>query len=152
MPDCHTRLTGRSARCTKRARPAIWDRWRIGVCRLTVGERYLTQIEAARRAGVSKDCIIRARRAGRLPGSQLVDGRWMIPGDALTAAGLTPTDTPDQVSPEDISLGDDDGLAVELAAAQTQVAALRELVDRQDDELKFLRQLLADALAGRRDS
>jgi len=115
-----------------------------------VGERYLTQVEAARAAGVSRDTIIRARRAGRLAGCRLVDGRWLVPASSLAASGLGPglvgerepvCMTPDP-EPEE-------GVAAELAAAQARISALTELVGRQDEELRFLRQLLADAVAKR---
>ena len=153
MHHRHASLTRRPARCARQGRSAgVGRRQGLEVRRLTVGERYLTQTEAARRAGVSKDSIIRARRGGRLPGARLVDGRWIIPAEALRAAGLTPVDTPDQAAAEDARPQGDALAPVELAAAQAQIAALRELLARQDDELKFLRHLLTDGLAGRRDS
>jgi hypothetical protein len=40
---------------------------------------------------------------------------------------------------------------MELARAQARIAAFEELVARQDDELRFLRQLTTDTL-GRRAS
>ena len=115
-----------------------------------VGARYLTQVQAARAAGVSRDTVIRARRAGRLAGCRLLDGRWLVPASSLAASGLGPgpVDTADPVvwapDPEH-----EEGVGSELAAAQGRVAALTELVARQDEELRFLRQLLADAVAKR---
>jgi hypothetical protein len=115
---------------------------------LSVGERYITQVEAARMAGVSKDSVIRARRAGRLAGCRLVEGRWLVPVSALAAAGFATPDTetpslPTGAAPD----GGNTGVAGELAAAQAKLAALADLVARQDDELRFLRQLLAEAIA-----
>jgi hypothetical protein len=119
---------------------------------LRVGERYLTQVEAARAAGVSRDTIIRARRAGRLAGCRLVDGRWLVPASSLAASGLGPGPAldgpsggvfaPPEPEPEE-------SVGAELAAAQARMAALTELVGRQDEELRFLRQLLAEAVAKR---
>jgi hypothetical protein len=117
---------------------------------LRMGERYLTQVQAARAAGVSRDTIIRARRAGRLAGCRLVDGRWLVPASALAASGLAtgPGDEGDAVlvhaGPEP-----EDGEGLELAAAQARISALTEVVGRQDEELRFLRQLLAEAVAKR---
>ncbi|MHB1929825.1 MAG: helix-turn-helix domain-containing protein [Acidimicrobiales bacterium] len=117
---------------------------------LRVGERYLTQVEAARAAGVSRDTIIRARRAGRLAGCRLVDARWLVPASSLAASGLGPglgdegDATACQPGPEP-----EESAGAYLAAAQARVAALTELVGRQDEELRFLRQLLADAVAKR---
>lgn len=116
-----------------------------------MGERYLTQVEAARLTGVSKDSIIRARRAGRLTGCRLSDGHWEIPASALAAAGLQPPGTGQTAAgagPAADYGGDmDEGAMVEMAAAQAKLAALADLVARQDEELAFLRQLLADAIA-----
>jgi hypothetical protein len=60
---------------------------------VTVGERYVSQVEAARLAGISKDSVIRARRAGRLAGCRLVEGRWLVPVSALAAGGFGSADT-----------------------------------------------------------
>jgi hypothetical protein len=123
---------------------------RGGTGDLRVGERYLTQVEAARAAGVSRDTIIRARRAGRLAGCRLVDGRWLVPASSLAASGLGPGLVGE---PEPVGMTPDpepeEGAAAELAAAQARISALTELVGRQDEELRFLRQLLADAVAKR---
>lgn len=121
---------------------------------LRVGERYLTQVEAARAAGVSRDTIIRARRAGRLAGCRLVDGRWLVPASSLAVSGLGPGLGPGPVGePEPVGMTPDpepeEGVGAELAAAQARIDALTELVGRQDEELRFLRQLLADAVAKR---
>jgi hypothetical protein len=114
-----------------------------------VGERYLTQVQAARAAGVSRDTIIRARRAGRLPGCRLVDGRWLVPASSLAASGLGSglDGQGDAVLQPDPA--PEEGMGAELAAAQARIAALTELVGRQDEELRFLRQLLAEAVAKR---
>jgi hypothetical protein len=113
-----------------------------------VGERYVTQVEAARLAGVSKDSVIRARRTGRLAGCRLVEGRWLVPVSALTAGGFgSPNTEPSAAETDTATDGDSTGMAAELAAAQAKLAALGELIARQDDELRFLRQLLAEAIA-----
>ena len=120
---------------------------------LRVGERYLTQVEAARAAGVSRDTIIRARRAGRLAGCRMVAGRWLVPASSLAASGLGPGPRLDAPGPEVSGRAEpepDDGAGAELAAAQARISAFAELVARQDDELRFLRQLLADSVAKRR--
>lgn len=117
---------------------------------LRVEERYLTQVQAARAAGVSRDTIIRARRAGRLAGCRLVDGRWLVPASSLASSGLSPDPDDEgdaafsQPGPEP-----EEGAGAELVAAQARISALTELVGRQDEELRFLRQLLADAVAKR---
>lgn len=126
---------------------------RAGIGGLRVAERYLTQVEAARMAGVSKDSVIRARRSGRLPGCRLTDGHWEIPASALAGAGLQPPASGETPPGAGDRLGDEagDGQGAELAAAQARLAALQDLVARQDEELRFLRQLLAEAVtkAGR---
>lgn len=118
---------------------------------LTVGERYLTQVQAARAAGVSRDTIIRARRAGRLAGCRMVDGRWLVPASSLAASGLGPggVDALGQGVASPAVPEPDYGAAAELAAGQARISALVELVARQDEELRFLRQLLAEAVAKR---
>jgi excisionase family DNA binding protein len=112
--------------------------------------RVLTQQEAAKVAGCSKDTIVRARRGGRLPHSRLHDGRWMIPADDLVTAGLASADlvTSAAAGGEDETI---EPASLELARAEARVTALEELVARQDDELRFLRQLTTDTL-GRRAS
>lgn len=116
-----------------------------------MGERYLNQVQAARAAGVSRDTIIRARRAGRLTGCRLVDGRWLVPASSLAASGLGPPDSEAAVVPAGPEPDPDpgEGAGTESAAAQARISALSELVARQDEELRFLRQLLADAVANR---
>jgi hypothetical protein len=42
---------------------------------------------------------------------------------------------------------EDEGTGVALARALARVAALEEVVVRQDDELRFLRQLMTEAVA-----
>jgi hypothetical protein len=119
---------------------------------VTVGERYVSQVEAARLAGISKDSVIRARRAGRLAGCRLVEGRWLVPVSALAAGGFGSADTePSTAETGTAPEGNSAALAAQLAAAQGRLAALGELVARQDDELRFLRQLLAEAVVKRGD-
>lgn len=114
-------------------------------------DRFVTQRQAAELCGCSKDTVIRARLAGRLPNARLDGQTWTLPVGDLVAAGLhdpdatVPTDAgrpprPDTAAPTE---------ATALARAEARVAALEDLVARQDDELAFLRQLTADTL-GRR--
>jgi hypothetical protein len=111
-------------------------------------ERFVSQREAARLAGVSKDSIIRARRAGRLPGARRVGTEWQIAVDDLAAAGLL---LPTGERPDDTGTGEADlnEARIELTRAKERVSALEDLVARQDEELRFLRRLAADALSGR---
>jgi hypothetical protein len=78
----------------------------------------------------------------------------MIPAGALVASGLQPSNEYETQSRQgDLSIEDaDETGAVELARAEARIAALEDVVARQDDELRFLRRLLADAVAARRDS
>ena len=115
-----------------------------------VTEQLVSQQEAARMAGCSKDTIVRARRSGRFPNARLRDHRWTIPTDDLLAAGLYHPADPDGSAPP----GECEGrptvpIAVELARALARVAALEDLVVRQDDQLAFLRQLTVETLAKR---
>lgn len=114
-------------------------------------DRFVTQRQAADLCGCSKDTVIRARLAGRLPNARLDGQTWTVPVGDLVAAGLydpdatVPTDAgrpprPDAAAPTE---------ATALARAEARIAALEDLVARQDDELAFLRQLTADTL-GRR--
>ncbi|MGH9104193.1 MAG: helix-turn-helix domain-containing protein [Acidimicrobiales bacterium] len=112
-----------------------------------MSERLVSQQDAARLAGCSKDTIVRARRSGRFPHARLRNHSWAIPLDDLLAAGLyRPTD------PEAVARKPDDEeeppepIAVELVRALARVAALEDLVARQDDQLAFLRQLTAETL------
>lgn len=141
---CRDGYRGGAERDSRQWAPANW---------LAVGERYLTQSEAAGRAGVSKDTIVRARRAGRLPGARLSDGRWLIPFESLVAAGLEPSDDhPTHPTKREQVVGDPgDSGAVDRARDAARIAALEDVVARQDDELRFLRRLLADAVAARRE-
>ena len=120
-----------------------------GIRGLRMGERYLTQVQAARAAGVSRDTIIRARRAGRLAGCRMVDGRWLVPATSLAASGLGPAPAVDGANDAVVPSEPDESVGTELAAAHGRISALTELVARQDEELRFLRQLLADSVAKR---
>jgi hypothetical protein len=116
-----------------------------------VTEQLVSQQEAARMAGCSKDTIVRARRNGRFPNARLRDHRWTIPTDDLLAAGMYHPADPDRSVPP---AEDGEGrpivpIAVELARALARVAALEDLVARQDDQLAFLRQLTVETLAKR---
>ena len=111
--------------------------------------RLVDQREAASLAGCSRDTIVRARRAGRLPHSRLYGQRWLIAVDDLAAAGfLRPRGTGGDTAPEAGAdhRGEQPSAAVELARAEARICALEDLLARQDDELRFLRQLAADRL------
>ena len=120
----------------------------------TTSGALVTQQQAAVLAGCSRDTIARARRAGRFPHARLVDGRWMIPADDLDEAGFSP-----RHRTADVPSGDDDnqltdggeaaGGSVLLARAEARIAALEDLVARQDAELWFLRRLTVDTMAKR---
>ena len=111
--------------------------------------RLVDQRQAASLAGCSRDTIVRARRAGRLPHSRLYGQRWLVAVDDLAAAGLLrPDGTEGANAPEaDASrTGDLPSAAVALARAEARVSALEDLLARQDDELAFLRRLAAENL------
>ena len=115
-------------------------------------DRFVTQREAGDLARCSKDTIVRTRQAGRLPHARLDGHTWMIPIADLVVAGLYDPATgamPD--APAGAPLEPESQGAVpasmELARAQARIAALEDLVARQDDELRFLRQLATDTLA-----
>jgi hypothetical protein len=115
-----------------------------------VSERLVSQQDAARLAGCSKDTIVRARRNGRFPHARLRENRWAIPLDDLLAAGLYRPIDPDGPAPPPEEAGDRaEPIAVELVRALAKVAALEDLVARQDDQLAFLRQLTVETLAKR---
>jgi excisionase family DNA binding protein len=108
----------------------------------------LGQQQAAALAGCSKDTIARARRAGRFPHARLAGGRWSIPADDLAAAGFAPPDVvPDSQEPPLAARPEDGPVDLPLARAEARIAALEDLVARQDAELAFLRQLAADTVA-----
>lgn len=119
-------------------------------------ERMVNQDEAARLAGCSKDTIVRARKSGRFPNARLRDRRWAIPTGDLLAAGLyEPTEdvAGDPARSARGGRADDSGLTesgrVQLAQALARIAALEDLVARQDEQLAFLRQLTVDSLGAR---
>lgn len=133
---------GRLVRCLRRCHALAAQR---------VTDRLLSQVEAARLAGCSRDTIVRARRSGRLPGARLEDGQWAIPTSDLIAAGLHrppgPGEVPTAGAADDQPVGSE-GAAVALARAEARIAGLEALVARQDDELRFLR-LTVETLATR---
>ena len=111
--------------------------------------RLVDQRQAALLVGCSRDTIVRARRAGRLPHSRLYGQRWLIAVDDLAAAGfLRPEGTGGDTAPEagPDRAGEMSSAAVELARAEARLGALEDVLARQDDELAFLRQLAADHL------
>ena len=115
-------------------------------------DRSVTQREAAGLARCSKDTIVRTRQAGRLPHARLDGHTWMIPIADLVVAGLYDPATgavPDTQARAPEEPGDPCAppVSMELARAQARIAALEDLVARQDDELRFLRQLATDTLA-----
>ncbi len=115
-----------------------------------VTDRLLSQVEAARLAGCSRDTIVRARRAGRFPNARFEKDRWTIPSGDLVAAGLCqPADHGTlPVAPTDDAKQPGDVPAIELARAEARIAGLEALVARQDDELRFLR-LTVETLTSR---
>ena len=119
--------------------------------RPAVSERLLSQEEAARLAGCSKDTIVRARRNGRLPNARLRDRRWAITTDDLAAAGLYRSLGRETAAPAELQAAEEanESIAVQLACTLARVAALEDLVARQDDQLVFLRQLTVDTLTKR---
>ncbi|MHB1850134.1 MAG: helix-turn-helix domain-containing protein [Acidimicrobiales bacterium] len=111
--------------------------------------RLVDQRQAASLAGCSRDTIVRARRAGRLPHSRLYGQRWLIAVDDLAAAGLLrPEGAGGDAGPEVGAghAGEGPSAAVELARAEARLGALEDLLARQDDELAFLRRLAAENL------
>ena len=111
--------------------------------------RLVDQRQAATLAGCSRDTIVRARRAGRLPHSRLYGQRWLVAVDDLAAAGLLrPEGTHGDAGLEaDADHGGEvSAAAVELARAEARLGALQDLLARQDDELAFLRRLAAGQL------
>ena len=116
---------------------------------LAVTERFVSQQEAARLAGCSKDTIVRARRSGRLPHARLREHRWAVPVDDLVAAGLYQPAGPDTDAVPRLAGEGVESASVELARALARVTALEDVVARQDDELRFLRQLTVDTLGKR---
>jgi hypothetical protein len=117
-----------------------------------MNEGRLSQMEAARLVGCSRDTIVRARRSGRFPNARLENGRWTIPADDLLAAGLyQPSEQVDGPAPGPHSATPVESVeptAAELARAEARIAGLEEVVARQDDELRFLR-LTIETLAKR---
>ncbi len=116
-----------------------------------MAERPLSQQEAAVLAGCSKDTIVRARRAGRFPHARLSGGRWTIPADDLVTAGFCSETGPEMSALGRASVGQAGDRAervdIELARAQARISALEDVVARQDDELRFLRQLAIGSVA-----
>lgn len=43
---------------------------------------YIRASKAAKKWGVSKPCVYRAAKEGRIPGAEFIDGYWYIPEDA----------------------------------------------------------------------
>jgi excisionase family DNA binding protein len=124
------------------------DRDRGSIHQLRAHDGLLTQHEAAEMVGCSKDTIVRARQAGRLPHARLSEHRWMIPIDDLVDSGLYDANSHGEDAAPDggVDAGDVD---VDLARALARVSALEEIVARQDSELAFLRQLTTDTLSKR---
>jgi len=109
--------------------------------------RLVTQRQAAELVGCSKDTIIRARLAGRFAHAALEGHTWVVPVGDLIAAGLYDRNA-GKSCPAPPSRRDpgDETSAVLLAESQAKVAGLEDLLARQDEELRFLRQLTADTL------
>jgi Helix-turn-helix domain len=111
-------------------------------------ERLVTQREAADLAGCSKDTIVRARRAGRFPHAILHGQAWMVPINDLVAAGFNEAVSEGRGTRPGARM-ETKAVNLDLARAQARIDALEDLVERQDAELHFLRQLTTDSL-GRR--
>jgi len=102
-------------------------------------------------------CVLGGQEIGHLcDGLGLVEPRRGPEGggdrdvQAAAAAGLYDEAAEDQVASRSPRAdADAKPVSMELARAQTRIAALEELVARQDDELRFLRQLTVDSV-GRR--
>jgi hypothetical protein len=138
----------RGARCCHRTTPVAGPQ----PATPSVNERFLSQLEAARLAGCSKDTIVRARRKGRFPHARLRGHCWTIPVDDLFAAGLYRADEDASTVPakeRQLDAEQTPAMALELERAVARVAALEDLVARQDDELAFLRQLAVERLTTR---
>lgn len=133
--------SGRPARCLRHCAAMAAQR---------VTDRLLSQVEAARLAGCSRDTIVRARRAGRFPNARFEKDRWTIPSGDLVAAGLYRAADHDTapVEPTDDAKQPGDAPAVELARAEARIAGLEALVASQEDELRFLR-LTVETLTSR---
>lgn len=115
-------------------------------------ERLVSQRQAAELVGCSKDTIIRARLARRFPRAHLDGHTWLVPVGDLIAAGLYDPAAEEAGVPRPAhGRSPAQPVNLELARAQARIVALEELVARQDDELRFLRQLTTDTL-GRRAS
>jgi hypothetical protein len=124
----------------------------LGPSAVVVADSFVTQREAAELAGCSKDSIVRARASGRFPHARLRDHAWTLPVDDLIAAGLYDPIGDSEGDSEGDTVATPDGaeatpVTVDLACALARVTALEDVVSRQDDELRFLRQLTADSLA-----
>jgi len=118
----------------------------------SASERLVSQRQAAELVGCSKDTIIRARLARRFPRAHLDGHTWLVPVGDLIAAGLYDPAAEETGAPRPAcDKRPAQPVSMELARAQARIAALEELVARQDDELRFLRQLTRDTL-GRRAS
>ncbi len=111
----------------------------------------VTQRQAAELVGCSKDTIIRARLAGRFPHASLDGPTWVVSIGDLIAAGLYDPTAESQVEQAHLRQMDNASgpHSTELARAEARLAALEELVARQDEELRFLRQLTVDTLGKR---
>ena len=144
------RHASRSACCYGRPPRIDLHRRPLAEGRVTNGP--LSQMEAARLIGCSRDTIVRARRSGRFPNARLDNGRWTIPADDLVVAGLyQPPEHTGGASPAPPSatpVESAEPAPVELARAEARIAGLEEVVARQDDELRFLR-LTIETLAKR---
>jgi hypothetical protein len=77
----------------------------------------------------------------------------MVPIGDLIAAGLYDPTAKSHVGQAQQRQAENasEALGTELARAEARLAALQELLSRQDEELRFLRQLTVDTL-GRRGS
>jgi hypothetical protein len=104
-------------------------------------DRFITQHEAARLAGVSYDSIRRARKAGQLPSARQrhSDSAWLISTHDLVDAGLVGAS---EAAASVAGVAPSGRLIVDLAAGQAQIAELRAALARRDDDVERLERLL----------
>lgn len=68
---------------------------------VTTKTDYFSATEAAEKWGVAKESVCRAAKAGRIPGAELVGGRWHIPEDLENPMKIVIEPQPDYISTEE---------------------------------------------------
>jgi hypothetical protein len=121
---------------------------------MSAAERWFTRKEAADLCGVSVDTIKRAVTSGRLPNavrSALPAGVWTIPMGDLVTAGMYDASAAD-VAPE-VAIRSTraerelDEARLRVGRLEVEVEMLTREMARRDDEARFLRKTLAQAIA-----